>query len=268
MPNLNSLNQNISLSTGLTWSSFSGQFPLSNFGTNGTPSASNYYMQTGGILNINTPTLTANIPGWAGLPYITPGPQGALAVMGSNVGFGIQPYVGLARSVVQVYKNNGLSNWAVSTLQLGDGQFGNNTNNSTTSATAGNFVGANGFIVQNGSNSVSIGYTYPVTTVTGTSATMANNSTYITNNASRVTLTLPATITSGARYLVVGLGAGGWRIAQNAGQSIRIGESVTTTGIGGRVDSANATDCIMLVGVSTTQVVALCAPASSGLTIV
>lgn len=266
--NLNALNENISLSTGLTWSSFSGQFPLSQFGTNGTPSASNYYMQVGAVTNINSPTITASVPGWAELPYITPGAEGSLAVLTSNIGFGIAPYVGLARSVVQAYRNAGLSNWDVSSLQLGDGQFGNNTNNSTTSATAGNFVGANGFVVQNGSNSVSIGYAYPATTVTSTSATMVNNNTYITNNAARVTLTLPSTLTNGARYIVAGLGAGGWKIAQNSGQSIRVGESVTTTGTGGYVQSANSTDCIMLVAVSTTQAVALCAPASTGLTIV
>lgn len=266
--NLNALNENISLSTGLTWSSFSGQFPLSKFGTNGTPSSSNYYMQTGNIVNINTPTLTASVPGWAALPYITPGPQGALAVMTSNIGFGIAPYVGTARSILQVYKNSSLTNWTVSSLQLGDGQFATNTNNSTTTASAGQFISGNGFIVQNGSNSISVGYTYVSTTVTGTSATMGDNNSYIANNASRVTFTLPATLTNGARYIVAGLGAGGWKIAQNAGQSIRVGESVTTTGTGGYVQSANSTDCIMLVAVSTTQAVALCAPASSGLTIV
>lgn len=268
MPRVNVLNRNMTLSTGLTWSSFSGQFPLSNFGTNGTPSSSTYYLQVGAVSNANTPTITSNIPGWAGLPSITPGAQGAYAVLTSNIGYGIAPYVGTARSVLTFYRNSTLSNWFVSSLQLGDGQFGTNTVNSTTTASAGRFLTQNGFVVQNGSNTISIGYTYPVTTVTGTSATMADNNTYFANNASRVTLTLPATITSGARYLIVGIGAGGWRIAQNAGQSIRIGESVTTTGTGGRVDSANSTDCIMLVGVSSSQVVALCAPASSGLTIV
>jgi hypothetical protein len=46
---------------------------------------------------------------------------------------------------------------------------------------------------------------------------------------------------------IVGEGAGGWLIAQNASQEIRFGDVVTTNGVGGSLASTNAGDCISLV---------------------
>ena len=57
--------------------------------------------------------------------------------------------------------------------------------------------------------------------VTGTSDTMVIDTGYISNNAGLVTLTLPATIAVGETVRVAGKGAGGWKIAQNAGQRVR-----------------------------------------------
>jgi hypothetical protein len=62
------------------------------------------------------------------------------------------------------------------------------------------------------------------------------NTGYLLNNAALVTLTLPASPPIGAVVRVSGGGTGGWRISQNAGQSI-LGEfsngTSTTTGTGG-----------------------------------
>lgn len=85
---------------------------------------------------------------------------------------------------------------------------------------------------------------------TGTSATMAVNNGYIANNAALVTLTLPAAAAVGDSVRVTGKGAGGWRIAQNAGQTIYFGTSTTTTGVGGRLDSTEVRDGIELVCVT------------------
>lgn len=85
---------------------------------------------------------------------------------------------------------------------------------------------------------------------TGTSATMAVNNGYIANNAALVTLTLPAAAVVGDSVRVTGKGAGGWRIAQNAGQTIYFGTSTTTTGVGGRLDSTEVRDGIELVCVT------------------
>jgi hypothetical protein len=45
---------------------------------------------------------------------------------------------------------------------------------------------------------------------------------YIANNASRVVFTLPSTVAIGTILEVVGKGAGGWKIAQNASQLIHV----------------------------------------------
>ena len=85
------------------------------------------------------------------------------------------------------------------------------------------------------------------TDVTGTTQAMAVNNGYVANNAGLVTLTLPDTAAFGSVLEVVGLGAGGWRIAQNASELINFGSSVTTTGVGGRLDSTNRYDDVRLV---------------------
>lgn len=77
----------------------------------------------------------------------------------------------------------------------------------------------------------------PFTMVTGTTANMSANNGYITNNASRVILTLPTTAAFGSIIKVVGMGAGGWRIAQNASQQIQYLSTVSTVGASGRVDT-------------------------------
>ena len=83
--------------------------------------------------------------------------------------------------------------------------------------------------------------------VNGTTQQAAGNASYIPNNASLVTITLPATAAVGQRLSVVGNGAGGWRIAQNAGQQINKSATATTTGTGGSLSSANRYDTAHLV---------------------
>jgi hypothetical protein len=55
--------------------------------------------------------------------------------------------------------------------------------------------------------------------VTGTTQQAVSNKGYLADNAAKVTITLPASPTLGDVIQVVGIGAGGWKIAQNAGQS-------------------------------------------------
>jgi hypothetical protein len=77
------------------------------------------------------------------------------------------------------------------------------------------------------------------TEVTGTSQTMTSGQGYIANNAALVTLTLPTTCALGEQMAVVGKGAGGWKIAQNAGQWMVHGtrNDITTVGTGGYMES-------------------------------
>jgi len=83
--------------------------------------------------------------------------------------------------------------------------------------------------------------------VTGTSQAMAVNTGYLADNASLVTLTLPSTAAQFSVIIVAGHGAGGWKIAQNAGQTINIGNQTTTAGVTGSLASTNANDVVTLL---------------------
>jgi len=87
----------------------------------------------------------------------------------------------------------------------------------------------------------------PWTVVSGTSQAAAVNNGYVSNNAALVTITLPTTAAVGSIINVTGLGAGGWKIAQNASQLINFGSAVTTTGTGGSLQSTNQYDSIELI---------------------
>ncbi|RTL03494.1 hypothetical protein EKK58_12910 [Candidatus Dependentiae bacterium] len=84
-------------------------------------------------------------------------------------------------------------------------------------------------------------------TVHTTNATLSTNSGNISNNASQLILTLPTTAAVGSTIEVVGLGAGGWRIAQNASEKIYFGNTTTTTGTGGYIESTHSKDAVRLV---------------------
>jgi hypothetical protein len=114
----------------------------------------------------------------------------------------------------------------------------------------GLIIGGTGITVVNGPNTITISVTDVETnwvTVTGTTQTIVAGTSYFANNAALVTFTLPTTSAVGDEFTVVGQGAGGWKVAQNASQLIRIGSSVSTTGTGGSVASTNQYDSIALV---------------------
>ena len=65
--------------------------------------------------------------------------------------------------------------------------------------------------------------------VAGTSQNMLPNNGYVSNNASLVTLNLPATSSFGDRIDVLRKGSGGWLIQCGVGQTIVFGSSTTKT---------------------------------------
>src|SRR5690606_41586834 len=73
------------------------------------------------------------------------------------------------------------------------------------------------------------------------------NNGYRANNAGLVTLTLPVTAAVGTVIRVAGKGAGGWLIAQNAGQTIHFGVVDTSTGAGGSLASTLQYDSVELL---------------------
>jgi hypothetical protein len=103
-----------------------------------------------------------------------------------------------------------------------------------TSTTAGWFVNFRGLVISTGTSSTQI-----VTAATN----IVNNQTYITNHATtRVELTLPVTAAVGDRVRIVGYGAAGWKLKQNASQLIHDGSVDTTTGTGGSLASISTYD--------------------------
>ena len=106
-----------------------------------------------------------------------------------------------------------------------------------------------GMTITNGAGTITLasvagGMSY--TEVTGTSQAAAVNNAYLANNVALVTVTLPTTAAVGDMVSVEGKGAGGWRVAQNAGQLIHTSTADTTTGVGGRLDSTNRYNCVAL----------------------
>jgi len=70
---------------------------------------------------------------------------------------------------------------------------------------------------------------------------------FIANRAAGVTFTLPATCTVGDIIRVTTIDAGGWTIAQNASQTIKLGANDTTTGAGGSLASTANGDTVEMV---------------------
>lgn len=97
--------------------------------------------------------------------------------------------------------------------------------------------------------------------VTTTPQAMTANNGYMANDASQVVFTLPLSFAFSTFIYVQGFGAGGWQIAQNAGQKIIIGSNSTTLGVTGYIQSTNQYDSILLFAAATsTTLVALGAP--------
>lgn len=109
----------------------------------------------------------------------------------------------------------------------------------------------NTIVVTNGTNSIDLSASSPlsVTTwvdVSGTSQAMVAGVGYAANNAGLVTLTLPASAIAGSQIVVTGKGSGGWKVAQNTGQSIFFGNLTTTTGVAGSLASTLRRDVVYL----------------------
>lgn len=83
--------------------------------------------------------------------------------------------------------------------------------------------------------------------VTTTTHAMAVDTGYLVNVATLCTLTLPATAGLFTALKVIGRGAGGWRLAQNAGQQIRFGVMQSTVGVTGYAQSGNRDDAVSLI---------------------
>lgn len=69
----------------------------------------------------------------------------------------------------------------------------------------------------------------------------------VKNDATRVFINLPLTSAMGDIIEIAGIGLGGWRLTQNAGQQIKMFNGTETTiGTGGYIESNNAGDSLVL----------------------
>ncbi len=235
------------------------------------------------VINSSNPLLASN--GGTGVSN-----GSSTFTMGGNVTFsGAFPFTGtLSASTNITFPTSGtLVNSAVTTLSslssigtintgvwngsvIGATYGGTGVNNGSNTFTMGGNVTFSGAFTFTGTLTGNTAVTFPtsgtlatlgsngvsVTNVTGTSATISDTAPlniYVVNNSSLVTLTLPTTIAVGHMIRIVGSGAGGWKLAQNAGQSIIFtsggGSSTgtTTVGVTGSLQSGEFTDCADII---------------------
>ncbi len=106
------------------------------------------------------------------------------------------------------------------------------------------------------------------TVIAGTTQTAVANNGYIIGNAALTSVLLPAVANPGNIVQIVGRGAGGWVLTQNAGQTVHIGSVASTAGTGGSIASENQYDAISLVCIIANTTWALTSGAQGNLTIV
>jgi len=109
--------------------------------------------------------------------------------------------------------------------------------------------GAN-ITVTNGAGSITIASTGHETwnEIAGTTQNAEINNGYVSTNAAQTDIVLPAVAAFGSTIKILGNGAGGWKLSQNASQYIRINElEITTVGLAGFIRSTDDYDSIELV---------------------
>lgn len=114
-----------------------------------------------------------------------------------------------------------------------------------------NIIGSGPVTVSGNSltNTLTIGSTFPFLTwsvITANQMAISQEG-YFTNGGSRVQVTLPITSSVGDTFVVCAKNANGWRVIQGAGQSVRLGNQVSTTGATGYVESTMIGDSLTLV---------------------
>jgi hypothetical protein len=122
----------------------------------------------------------------------------------------------------------------------------------TATPTAGNIniLGGTGCNTSASGSTVTINVTgqgSEFTVVTADTAMNVNQG-YITNKAgTAASMTLPSTAVVGSQITVLGLGATGWVIAQNAGQTVHMNATNSTTGAGGSTTNTSRYQSITLI---------------------
>ena len=181
---------------------------------------------------------TTNNPAWAQIT-LTNGVTGVLPIANGGTG---------ASSITDHAIIVGSATAAVTEIgPLTNGQLV--VGSTTADPVAATLTAGSGISVTNAAGSITItstGSGIAWTDVTGTTQAMAINNGYVANNASLVTLTLPDTAVVGSAVQVAGLGAGLFRVAVNAGETIHFGNQDCTQSTG-TVTATHRYDAIELV---------------------
>ncbi len=209
------------------------------------------------LIGAGTTTITNLAPSsTSGVPLVSQGssadPSFSTAVVAGG-GTGSTSF-----NINGIVVSNTTTDGALSSITLTNGQLA--IGSTSASPVAATLTAGTGVSITNSAGSIVINSTgggFSWTDVTGTSQLMAVNNGYTANNASLVTLTLPTTAVYGSLLAVIGKGAGGWKVAQNASQQIVFGSSSTTSGIGGSLASTNAHDVVHI----------FCSTANTGFTV-
>lgn len=125
-----------------------------------------------------------------------------------------------------------------------------------------------GIVVANGSGSITVSATgggVAWVSIAGTTQAAAVNTGYIVANASQTTITLPATAAIGDTIKVRGLGAAGWVLAANTGQTIKY--ITATTSSAGSLTSAEQYDNIEVTCIVANLTWTVAYAATTGLTV-
>jgi hypothetical protein len=101
--------------------------------------------------------------------------------------------------------------------------------------------------------------------VSGTTQAAAINTGYIIQNAAQTTVTLPATAAIGSLVGIAGLGAAGWIMKANTGQTIQMGQSATSSA--GTLTSVANYNNVQVVCIVANTTWAVWPNVSSGLTV-
>lgn len=114
-----------------------------------------------------------------------------------------------------------------------------------------NVIGAGNINTSGAGSTITIhstggGLTWNEIVVVGPTQMVINNG-YVSNNGAAVQLLLPLTSVFGSILRIVGKGAGGWLITQNAGQSIVLEGDSTTAGVAGTLGSSASRDTVELL---------------------
>lgn len=237
IPGPTSLLMRASIDNGATWLS-SGYLGGNNYNVVNSNTFTNLNTNTD-ILNLPTLTFNAGISGqiWFNIPNKT--------IDSPNYFFtgsllqGLQPTItNCIRNISSSFYNNGALPGKINAIQ-----FTWSSGTSFAGPGLGGTISMYGILKTGGGGSGGGITWFDVTT---TSASMTTNNGYVADNASLVTLTLPASANIGDQLTINGKNTGGWIIAQNALQQIQLGTSATTVGVGGSLASTNRYDSVVL----------------------